>query len=144
MQVMTAQQAMPQLQQQASDAAARLQPAQAEERQQGQCFAQQAPKLLQVAATLLQPVQDCQVAAQEVLPGLDAMQAALKDVLGQIEVCTRAVGFCSQPVCPVRHTEQFFRTRRSHAASSLHNQTLFPSFSCLDSKNSIAQQSLAE
>lgn len=84
-QVMTAQQAMPQLQQQASDAAARLQPAQAEERQQGQCFAQQAPKLLQVAATLLQPVQDCQVAAQEVLPGLDAMQAALKDVLGQIE-----------------------------------------------------------
>lgn len=103
---MTAQQALPQLHQQASDAAAKLQPAQAEERQQGQGFAQQAPKLLQVAAALLQPVQDCQVAAQEVLPGLDSMQAALKDALGQIEVCRRSVSLCSLLVCVVIYTEQ--------------------------------------
>ena len=88
LQVMTAQQALPQLQQQAGDAAAKLQPAQVEERQQGQSFAQQAPKLLQVAGALLQPVQDCQMAAQEALPTLEAMQEALKDVLSQIEVCT--------------------------------------------------------
>ena len=87
LQVMAAQQALPQLQLQASDAAAQLQPAQAQERQQGQCFAQQAAKLLQVAAALLQPVQSCVVAAQEALPAVTAMQEALKDVLGQIEVC---------------------------------------------------------
>lgn len=85
LQVLTAQQALPQLQQQASDASAQLQPAQAQERQQGQCFAQQAPKLLQVAAALL-PVQDCQLAAQGALPGVEAMLEALKDVLGPLEV----------------------------------------------------------
>ena len=84
---MTAQQALPQLQQQASDATTQLQPAQAQERQQGQCFAQQAPKLLQVAAAVVQPVQACQVAAQQALPAVMAMQEALKDVLAQIEVC---------------------------------------------------------
>ena len=88
LQVVTAQQALPQLQQQASDAAAQLQPCQAQERQQGQCFAQQAPKLLQVAAALLRPVQDCQVAAQEALPGVAAMLEAMKDVLGPLEVCS--------------------------------------------------------
>ena len=88
LQVVTAEQALPQLRQQGVDAAAQLQPAQAQERQQGQCFAQQAPKLLQVAAALLGPVQECEVAAQKALPGVAAMQEALQDVLGQIEVCT--------------------------------------------------------
>ena len=87
LQVITAQQALPQLQQQASDAAAQLQPSQAQERQQGQRFSQQAPKLLQVAAALLQPVQDCQVAAQEALPNVAATHEALEDVLDQTEVC---------------------------------------------------------
>ena len=96
LQVTTAQEALPQLQQQASDAAAQLQPSQAQERQQGQCFAQQAPKLLQVAAALLQPVQDCQVAAQEALPNVEVMQEALKDVLGQTEVCLDISQLCDQ------------------------------------------------
>lgn len=86
LQVVTAQQALPQLQQQASDAAAQLQPSQAQERQQGQCFAQQAPQLLQVAAALLGPVRNYQVAAQEALPGVETMLEALKDVLGSMEV----------------------------------------------------------
>ena len=117
MQVMTAQEVLPQLHQQASEAAGKLQPAQAEERQQGQSFAQQAPKLLQVAGSLLQPVQDCQVAAQEVLPGLEAMQAALRHVLGQIEVCriNHALQSVSQYDCNCSLHETL-----SHSASRLH------------------------
>ena len=105
LQVMTAQQALPQLQQQASDAAAQLQPAQAQEKQQGQCFAQQAPKLLQVTTALLRPVQDCQLAVQEALPGVEAMQEAVENVLGQIEVCIvinhplRSVCMCCEAHC---------------------------------------------
>ena len=103
--VSSGQQMLLQLQKQTSDAAVKLQPAQAEERQQGQGFAQQAPKLLQVAEALLQPVRDCQMAARQALPSMAAMQEALQDVLGQVEV--RAVPVCLnaclsehfQPLC---------------------------------------------
>ena len=99
LQVATAQQVLPQLQQQVADAAPQLRPAQAEERQQGQRFAQQAPKLLQVAEALLQPVRDCQVAAQELVPCLVDMQAAVKAAMSQTEVCkvcsTQAVPICT-------------------------------------------------
>ncbi len=81
-----AQQTLPKLQDQASAAATKLQPAQMEERQLGQRFAQQAPKLLQVAEALLQPVRDCQLAAHEAVPVVEKTQKALKEVLSQLEV----------------------------------------------------------
>lgn len=81
-----------QLQQQTSDAVAKLQPAQAQERQHGQGFALQAPRLLQVADALVQPVRDFQVAAKQALPGVEAVLGALQDVLAQTEV--RAMSRC--------------------------------------------------
>ena len=85
-QVTLAQQELPQLQQQASQAAAQLGPAQAEEKRLGQRFAQQAPKLVQAAEALLQPVKDCQAAALAAQPILEQTQAALHDVLPQLQV----------------------------------------------------------
>jgi len=56
LQVKVAQQTLPELREQAAAAAAKLQPAQVQERQLGQSFAQQAPRLLQVAQAVVQPV----------------------------------------------------------------------------------------
>ena len=56
LQVEVAQQTLPELREQAAAAAAKLQPAQVQERQLGQSFAQQAPRLLQVAQAVVQPV----------------------------------------------------------------------------------------
>jgi len=47
---------LPELRGLAAAAAAKLQPAQVQERQLGQSFAQQAPRLLQVAQAVVQPV----------------------------------------------------------------------------------------
>ena len=81
-----AQLTLPELHKQASAAAAQLQPAQVEERQLGQGFAQQAPSLLQLAEALLQPVRECQRAAHGALPAMHQTQAALREVLDDSEV----------------------------------------------------------
>ena len=86
LQVTLAQQELPQLQQQAAQAAAQLGPAQAEEKRLGQRFAQQAPKLVQAAEALLQPVKDYQAAALAAQPTLEQTQAALQDVIPQLQV----------------------------------------------------------
>ncbi|KAL0054989.1 hypothetical protein WJX82_005498 [Trebouxia sp. C0006] len=83
--VKVAQQTLPELREQAAAAAAKLQPAQVQERQLGQSFAQQAPRLLQVAQAVVQPVRDCQKAAREAPSAVEQTQAALEEVLGHLE-----------------------------------------------------------
>ena len=104
----TAQQSLSQLQQEGSSAAGKLQPAQSEERQQGQRFAQQAPRLLQAAEALHQPVRLCQAAAQDALPTLLGMQQLLQEAVGQIEVhpCFQRQSFGCLKMAIVFHLRQ--------------------------------------
>ncbi|KAL0019463.1 hypothetical protein WJX77_007420 [Trebouxia sp. C0004] len=89
--VKAAQQTLPELREQAAAAAAKLQPAQVQERQLGQSFAQQAPRLLQVAQAVVQPVRTCQKAACEAPPAVEHTQAALIEVLGHLEGSSAAI-----------------------------------------------------
>lgn len=86
LQVASAQEALPLLHQQAAAAAAQLQPAQLQQKQQGSVYAQQAPKLLQAAQALLAPVKACHVSATADAPRLEALQKDLSQLARQLQV----------------------------------------------------------
>lgn len=86
MQVASAEAKLPQLHEQAQAAAALLQPAQLQQKQQGQAYAQQAPKLLQCAEALLAPVRECHAATVNAVPKMQAMRKDLVQLQGLLEV----------------------------------------------------------
>lgn len=86
MQVASAESQLPQLQRQAQAAAALLQPAQLQQRQQGQAYAQQAPKLLQCAEALAAPVKKCCAVLAKTAPSSQGMQKDLMQLAAQLEV----------------------------------------------------------
>ena len=86
MQVELAEAKLPELQQQAQAAAALLQPAQLQQKQQGQVYAQQAPHLLQHAEALMSPISDCHATATQTAPRLEAMHKNLTQLKAQLSV----------------------------------------------------------